>query len=95
MKATAKSSCLARLRRVEGQVRGVARLVEEDRYCIDIVTQIQAAKAALDKVEAEVLKDHVAHCVEDAIRSGDAASQREKVAELMRVLGNIRVGASR
>ena len=95
MNTSAKSSCLARLRRVEGQVRGIARMVEEDRYCIDIVTQVQAAKAALDKVEAEVLKDHVAHCVEDAIRSGDAASQREKVAELMRVLGTIRVGAAR
>lgn len=90
-----RDGLLARLRRIEGQVRGIGRMVEDDRYCIDIVTQLQAAKAALDKVEAEVLKDHVAHCVEDAIRSGDAASQREKVAELMRVLGNIRVGTSR
>ena len=75
-----------RLRRIEGQVRGLARMVEDDRYCIDVVTQISAARAALRKLEEEVLRDHVAHCVEHAIASGDAAEQRAKGAELMDVL---------
>jgi DNA-binding FrmR family transcriptional regulator len=62
-------------------------MVEEDRYCIDIVTQISAVRAALRKVEEEVLRDHVAHCVEGAIASGNRADQRKKIAELMEVLG--------
>ncbi len=62
-------------------------MVEEDRYCIDIVTQISAVRAALRKVEEEVLRDHVAHCVEGAIASGNRADQRKKIAELMDVLG--------
>jgi DNA-binding FrmR family transcriptional regulator len=61
-------------------------MVEDDRYCIDIVTQISAVRAALRRVEEEVLRDHVAHCVEHAIASGNAADQRRKVAELMDVL---------
>jgi DNA-binding FrmR family transcriptional regulator len=86
MNATAKTSCRKRLSRIEGQVRGLARMVEEDRYCIDIVTQISAVRAALARVEEEILRDHVAHCVEHAIASGNAADQRKKVAELMDVL---------
>lgn len=82
-----KSATLKRLGRVEGQVRGLARMVEEDRYCIDIVTQIGAARAALRRVEEEILREHVAHCVEHAISSGDKADQRRKVAELMDVMG--------
>ena len=82
-----KSSCLKRLNRIEGQVRGLARMVEEDRYCIDIVTQISAVRAALRRVEEEILRDHVAHCVEHAIVSGDEDEQRQKIAELMDVLG--------
>ena len=82
-----KKSQLARLSRVEGQVRGVSRMVEEDRYCIDIVTQISAVRAALRKVEEEVLRDHVGHCVEGAIASGNRQDQRRKIAELMDVLG--------
>ena len=61
-------------------------MVEEDRYCIDIVTQISAVRAALRRVEEEVLRDHITHCVEHAIASGNAADQRRKVAELMDVL---------
>ena len=80
-----KPSTLKRLGRVEGQVRGLARMVEEDRYCIDIITQIAAARAALKRVEEEILREHVAHCVEHAIRSGDADEQRKKIAELMEV----------
>jgi len=77
MRKDIKASCLKRLQRIEGQVRGLARMVEEDRYCIDIVTQIAA----------EILRDHVAYCVEDAIVSGDKAAQRRKIAELMDVVG--------
>ncbi len=87
MRTDAKESALKRLQRIEGQVRGLIRMVEDDRYCIDVVTQISAARAALRKVEEEVLHDHVAHCVENAISSGNKAEQRRKVAELMEVLG--------
>ena len=81
-----KASVLKRLNRIEGQVRGLAKMVEDRRYCIDVVTQISAVRAALRRVEEEVLSDHVAHCVEHAIASGNAADQRRKVAELMSVL---------
>jgi DNA-binding FrmR family transcriptional regulator len=86
MRESIKASCQKRLCRIEGQVRGLARMVDEDRYCIDIVTQISAVRAALRRVEEEVLKDHVAHCVEHAIASGDKADQRRKIAELMAVI---------
>ncbi|HTP84560.1 MAG TPA: metal-sensitive transcriptional regulator [Alphaproteobacteria bacterium] len=89
MQSDVKESCTARLRRIEGQVRGLVRMVEEDRYCIDVITQVQAVRAALKRVEEEVLRDHVAHCVEHAIRSGDSREQRKKVAELMHVLGKL------
>ena len=85
MRREAKGSVLKRLQRIEGQVRGIARMVETDRYCIDVITQVQAVKAALNRVEEEILKDHVAHCVEHAIKSGNKAEQRKKVAELMEV----------
>ena len=87
MQRMTKSACLKRLSRIEGQIRGLAGMVEADRYCIDLVTQIAAARAALKRVEALILKDHVAHCVEHAISSGDMKEQRRKVAELMEVLG--------
>jgi DNA-binding FrmR family transcriptional regulator len=87
MRKNGKPSQLKRLSRIEGQVRGLARMVEDDRYCIDIVTQIGAVRAALRKVEEELLREHVAHCVEHAIKSGDKADQRRKVAELMDVMG--------
>jgi DNA-binding FrmR family transcriptional regulator len=87
MHGEAKTQVTKRLQRIEGQVRGLSRMVEEDRYCIDIVTQISAVRAALRKVEEEVLRDHVAHCVEGAIASGNKVDQRKKIAELMEVLG--------
>jgi DNA-binding FrmR family transcriptional regulator len=87
MQQEAKSSCLKRLGRIEGQVRGLARMVEDDRYCIDIVTQISAVRAALRRLEEEILRDHVGHCVEHAIAAGSKADQRQKVAELMDVIG--------
>jgi DNA-binding FrmR family transcriptional regulator len=72
-----------RLSRIEGQVRGIARMVEEDRYCIDILNQVQAVKAALKKVEEEILKAHASHCVAHAIKSGSIKDQTEKFAELV------------
>ncbi len=87
MRKDIKTSLAKRLSRIEGQVRGLSKMVDEDRYCIDIVTQISAVRAALRRVEEEVLRDHVAHCVEHAIASGDKADQRQKIAELMDVIG--------
>ena len=81
-----KPKLLNRLNRIEGQVRGIARMVEEDRYCIDILTQIQAVRAALAKVETEMLRDHLGHCVEGAIVCGDPDQQRQKAAELIQLL---------
>jgi CsoR family transcriptional regulator, copper-sensing transcriptional repressor len=82
-----KASCAKRLNRIEGQVRGIARMVEDDRYCIDVVTQISAVRAALRRLEEEILRDHVGHCVEHAIASGNKAEQRRKIEELMNVVG--------
>jgi DNA-binding FrmR family transcriptional regulator len=87
MREEAKASCLRRLNRIEGQVRGLVRMVEADRYCIDIITQIAAVRTALRRAEEEILKDHVGHCVEHAITSGNKTDQREKIAELMAVIG--------
>ena len=87
MKRENKSSLLNRLSRVEGQVRGIARMVEEGRYCIDVLTQLQAVRAALARVESEMLKDHLNHCIEGAIVSGDATEQRKKAGELIELLG--------
>jgi DNA-binding FrmR family transcriptional regulator len=81
-----KPNLLNRLRRIEGQVRGVARMVEEDRYCIDVLTQLQAVRAALSKVETEMLRDHLGHCIESAIVHGDQAEQRRKASELIELL---------
>ena len=86
MRKQAKTSCLRRLSRIEGQVRGLSRMVERDRYCMDIVTQIAAVRAALRRVEEEILQDHVGHCVEHAITSGSRREQRRKVNELIDVL---------
>lgn len=87
MRKDIKASCQKRLSRIEGQVRGLSRMVDDDRYCIDIVTQISAVRAALRRLEEEVLRDHVAYCVENAIASGDKAEQRRKITELMDVVG--------
>ncbi len=87
MRKDIKSSCQKRLSRIEGQVRGLSKMVDEERYCIDIVTQISAVRAPLRRVEEEVLKDHVAYCVEHAIANGDKSDQRKKIAELMAVIG--------
>jgi CsoR family transcriptional regulator, copper-sensing transcriptional repressor len=86
MRDDIKASCAKRLTRIEGQVRGLKRMVEDDRYCIDIVTQIAAVRAALRRAEEEILQDHVAHCVEHAIQSGNKADQKRKINELMAVV---------
>jgi DNA-binding FrmR family transcriptional regulator len=90
MNEQSKTSILKRLNRVEGQVRGLATMVAEDRYCIDIVTQISAVQAALQRAEEEILREHVGHCVEGAIKSGNKADQRKKIVELMQVFARSR-----
>ena len=85
-----KPKLLNRLSRIEGQVRGITRMVDEDRYCIDVLTQIQAVRAALAKVESEMLKAHLGHCIEGAIVSGDKDEQRRKASELIELLERAR-----
>lgn len=77
---------IGRLNRIEGQVRGISRMVVEGRYCIDILTQLQAVRAALTKVETAILQEHMGKCIEGAIMSGNAAGQRAKVGELVKLL---------
>jgi len=81
-----KAKLLNRLNRVEGQVRGIGRMIAEDRYCIDVLTQLRAVRAALAKVESEMLKAHLDHCIESAIVSGDTVEQRKRAAELITLL---------
>ena len=90
MQAETKKACTSRLNRIEGQVRGLTKMLEEDRYCIDVVNQLQAIVAALKKVESEILRDHISHCVEHAISSGNKKAQREKVEELVATLSRSR-----
>ena len=85
-----KPKLLNRLRRIEGQVRGVERMIEDDRYCIDVLTQLQAIRAAVARVESEMLKGHLGHCIESAIVSGDQAEQRRKAGELIELLDRAR-----
>ncbi|MHA7872091.1 MAG: metal-sensitive transcriptional regulator [Hyphococcus sp.] len=87
MRVDTKSKAQKRLARIEGQVRGVARMVEEDRYCIDVVRQVQAIKAALTGLEGVILDDHLGTCVESALAGTDLDARREKVEELVAVLG--------
>ncbi|RMF08031.1 MAG: transcriptional regulator [Alphaproteobacteria bacterium] len=86
MQETTRKNVRARLNRIEGQIRGIAGMVDADRYCIDVITQIRAVRAALKGVENEVLKDHMGHCVEHAITSGDRNEQRQKMKELLDLL---------
>ena len=79
-----------RLNRIAGQVQGISRMVAEDRYCIDILTQMQAVKSALARAEAEILRDHAAHCVRDAITAGDATETQAKVDELVALFDRAR-----
>ena len=87
MQKNTKAAIQKRLNRIEGQVRGLSRMVAEDRYCIDVVTQISAVRAALRRAEEEILRDNVGHCVAHAIASGDKKDQRKKISEIIEVLG--------
>jgi CsoR family transcriptional regulator, copper-sensing transcriptional repressor len=78
-----KDALTKRLHRIEGQVRGIERMVDEDRYCIDILTQVGAVKTALESMALEILSDHVTHCVHDALTSGDVKTATEKSEELL------------
>jgi len=90
MRDETKRAAIKRLARIEGQVRGVAKMVEDDRYCIDVVRQVQAVKAALSGLEGVVLSDHLDTCVEHALAGPDLEARREKVEELVAVLGGRR-----
>jgi len=81
---------VSRLSRIEGQVRGISKMVTDGRYCIDILTQLQAVRAALGKVESAILQDHLGKCIEGAIISGNADDQRAKANELIRLLERAR-----
>jgi DNA-binding FrmR family transcriptional regulator len=89
MQQRTKTSVQKRLSRIEGQVRGIAGMVEADRYCVDVVTQISAVRAALHKVEEEILRDHVSHCVAGAFASGNVNEQRIKLEELVDTIGRM------
>ncbi|MFI5399910.1 MAG: metal-sensitive transcriptional regulator [SAR324 cluster bacterium] len=80
---------LERLKKIEGQIKGIRRMIEERRYCMDILPQIRAVHGALRQVELGVLETHVHHCVQEAVQSRDAASIREKIDEMVRVLSRI------
>ena len=85
-----KDATIRRLNRIEGQVRGISRMIEEERYCIDVLQQMLAIKSALAKVEDAILKDHAATCVESAIASGDEKDQRQKFGELVDLLSKVK-----
>jgi len=85
-----KRGQLARLSRIEGQVRGVLRMIEDDRYCIDVINQVRAVRAALDKVEQEILHDHLQHCVAHAFHAGSERDRQIKIDELIDVLDSRR-----
>ena len=89
MNVETKKAVVTRLRRIEGQVGGVLRMIEEDRYCVDVLTQINAVRAALHKVEKQILEDHVSHCVAHAFAKGDTRDQRAKVEELVETIGRM------
>lgn len=89
MQDATKLAVEGRLRRIAGQVGGLLRMVEEDRYCVDVLTQIDAVRAALHKVEEQILRDHVSHCVAGAFASGDAGDQRAKIEELVATIGRM------
>jgi DNA-binding FrmR family transcriptional regulator len=85
MDATLKKKLVARLRRISGQVEGIARMIEDDRYCVDVLLQIAAGQAALGQAGALVLRSHVDTCVSDAMSHGTSAQRKKKIDELMDV----------
>ncbi len=90
MNTEQKDKVIARLKRIEGQVRGLQKMIEDNRYCIDILTQTASVVAALHSVEDRVMEQHLHSCVSDAIRSGDPDQKRQKIDEIMTVLSKFR-----
>jgi DNA-binding FrmR family transcriptional regulator len=84
-----RAGVVSRLKRIEGQVGGLLRMVDEDRYCVDVLTQINAVRAALHRVEEQILRDHVSHCVASAFATGDVIEQRNKIEELVATIGRM------
>lgn len=87
---TSRQAIVRRLNRIEGQVKGLSRMLESNRYCIDILHQIQATKAALTKVETELLRAHARECVDEALEQGSLEAQREKIVELVDLFERVR-----
>ena len=83
---TTHTETLNRIARISGQINGISRMVQEERYCIDIITQIQAARAALRSLEMKILEKHMHHCVTNAFESGDTDDALQKTEELLRVM---------
>ena len=99
LRGYARSGCtpglVARLRRIEGQVRGLQRMLDEGRYCVDVLTQIDAVTAALARVQDQILEAHLEHCVPEALEGEDLATRREKVDEIVGLLRQFRRSPSR
>lgn len=89
MHGTTRDTVTAQLRRIEGQVRGIMRMIAENRHCVETLTQIAAVRAALHKVEEQVLRDHVSHCVAAAFAAGDSVEERRRVEELVDTIGRM------
>ena len=89
LRARSGQQITTRLRKVEGQVGGLLRMVEDDRYCVDVLTLSSAVRAALHKIERQVLDDHISHCVAGAFSSGDRIEQRHKIEELVEAIGRM------
>ena len=89
MKQDASTVVGSGLRRIEGQIRGIQRMVEQERYCIDVLVQMKAVRAALLRIEATVLRDHIGSCVSDAFATGDHDDQRTKIDELVDAIGRL------
>jgi DNA-binding FrmR family transcriptional regulator len=84
--ANDKPALVTRLHRIEGQVRGIEKMVDEDRYCVDILTQISAATTALESLALQILEQHIRHCVAGALASGDEADAKQKTEELLQAV---------
>ncbi|MHC4197565.1 MAG: metal-sensitive transcriptional regulator [Planctomycetota bacterium] len=87
-RGTKHTEDILRLRRIEGQVRGIQKMIDDRRYCVDIITQLQSISSAIARVQERILKRHIEHCVAEAIRSGRKEDQQEKVEEIIEVLKN-------
>lgn len=85
MDTKTKKNCLSRLARVEGQVRGVHNMLEDNRYCVDILTQINAVSGALESLKQIILREHMQQCVTEAFHSGSLKERQEKISELIRI----------